>query len=237
MEFSLLSPQSPFSGDLPTLRWSSSCVFSVKSSWFPVFYQLSSDASVAIFHRFCLISGCFLVLLPSLRSNRCWCTGLSWFDQVHPNLKWRFFGLFPLHLWVRGGSLAMFYLLRFILHLPLVFDFTSGWIYSGFLLELRSFFSLLLQSIFLFEADLVLAGMSSICPWPCLVAMEPAAKPSTSGKSFAQVLSSSSEPQLIQLPPKIVTGTSVRVKVSQVEYESAQRWSAITNSTLIQLSI
>jgi len=104
-----------------------------------------------------------------------------------------------------------------------VFDFTSGWIYSGFLLELRSFFSLLLQSIFLFEADLVLVGMSSICPWPCLAAMEPAAKPSASGKSFAQVLSSSNEPQLIQLPPKIVTGTSVRVKVSQVEYESAQR--------------
>jgi len=54
--------------------------------------------------------------------------------------------------------------------------------------------------------------------------MEPAAattaKSSASGKSFTQVLSSSSEPQLIQFPPKIVMETSIRVKVSQAEYES-----------------
>lgn len=40
-----------------------------------------------------------------------------------------------------------------------------------------------------------------------------------SGKSFVQALSSSDEPQLTKFPPKIVMGTTVRVKVSQSEYE------------------
>lgn len=65
--------------------------------------------------------------------------------------------------------------------------------------------------------------MSSICPWPCLASMETvvptAAKSSDSGKSFAQALSCSGDLQLTKLPPKIVMGTSVRVKISQAEYE------------------
>lgn len=54
--------------------------------------------------------------------------------------------------------------------------------------------------------------------------MEPvvstAANPPESGKSFVQALSSSDEHHLSKLPPKIVMGTSVRVKVSQSEYDS-----------------
>jgi hypothetical protein len=46
-----------------------------------------------------------------------------------------------------------------------------------------------------------------------------AAKSSDSGKSFAQALSCSGDLQLTKLPPKIVMGTSVRVKISQAEYE------------------
>jgi len=65
--------------------------------------------------------------------------------------------------------------------------------------------------------------MSSICPWPCLASVETvvpaAAKSSDSGKSFAQALSCSGDLQLTKLPPKIVMGTSVHVKISQAEYE------------------
>jgi len=47
-----------------------------------------------------------------------------------------------------------------------------------------------------------------------------AAKPSENGKSFAQTLSGSKDFQLTQLPPKIVMGKSVRVKITQTEYEA-----------------
>ena len=40
------------------------------------------------------------------------------------------------------------------------------------------------------------------------------------GKSFAQALSDSNDPQLTQLPLKIVMGKSVRVKITQTEYEA-----------------
>ena len=40
------------------------------------------------------------------------------------------------------------------------------------------------------------------------------------GKSFAQALSDSNDPQLTQLPPKIMMGKSVRVKITQTEYEA-----------------
>jgi len=46
------------------------------------------------------------------------------------------------------------------------------------------------------------------------------AKLPAAGKSFAQALSDSSDPQLTQLPPKIVMGKSVRVKITQTEYEA-----------------
>lgn len=46
-------------------------------------------------------------------------------------------------------------------------------------------------------------------------------KPPVSGKSFAQILSgeSSGEPFLAQLPPKVIMGKSVRVKISRAAYE------------------
>jgi hypothetical protein len=69
--------------------------------------------------------------------------------------------------------------------------------------------------------------MSTICSWPCVATMDPvitaaatAARQPKSGKSFVQALSSSCELQLNQLPPKVVMGTSVRVKISQSEYEN-----------------
>jgi hypothetical protein len=46
-----------------------------------------------------------------------------------------------------------------------------------------------------------------------------AEKPPESGKSFAQALSNSGEIQLSQMPTKVVMGNSVRVKISQAEYE------------------
>lgn len=54
--------------------------------------------------------------------------------------------------------------------------------------------------------------------------MDPAAatavKPPESSKSFMQALSSSCELQLNQLPPNVVMGNFMRVKISQAEYES-----------------
>jgi len=59
--------------------------------------------------------------------------------------------------------------------------------------------------------------------WACLASMDPAVitaeKPPETGKSFAQALSCHCDLQLNQFPPKIVMGTSVRIKISQAEYE------------------
>jgi len=61
------------------------------------------------------------------------------------------------------------------------------------------------------------------CPWPFLANVDTmvntAAKPPEFGKSFAQALSNSGEIQLSQMPTKVVMGNSVRVKISQDEYE------------------
>ena len=52
--------------------------------------------------------------------------------------------------------------------------------------------------------------------------MVTAAKPPESGKSFAQALSGSvsGDSSLTRLPPKVVMGDSVRVKISQAAHES-----------------
>jgi len=63
-----------------------------------------------------------------------------------------------------------------------------------------------------------------VCPWPFLANMDAtvnlAAMLPETGKSFAQASSNSCEIQLSQLPPKVVMGDSVRVKISQDEYKS-----------------
>jgi len=63
-----------------------------------------------------------------------------------------------------------------------------------------------------------------VCPWPFLANLDavvpPVAKQPDSGKSFAQALSDSGEIQLNQLPPRVVMGTSVRVRISQAEFEN-----------------
>ena len=45
-------------------------------------------------------------------------------------------------------------------------------------------------------------------------------KPPEAGKSFAQPLSGPKEYQLSKLPPKVVMGKSVRVKITQAEYDA-----------------
>lgn len=62
-----------------------------------------------------------------------------------------------------------------------------------------------------------------VCPWPFLASLDSgvvSAKPPESGKSFAQALSGPKDYKLTQLPPKVVMGKSVRVKITQSEYES-----------------
>lgn len=69
-----------------------------------------------------------------------------------------------------------------------------------------------------------------VCPWPFIAAMDstvekqvnPPVKSPVSGKSFAQILSGevSGESFLAQLPPKVVMGSTVHVKISRVAYES-----------------
>lgn len=69
-----------------------------------------------------------------------------------------------------------------------------------------------------------------VCPWPCVASLDaPIPKQNAlkeSGKVFAQALSgvsSDSTPDdnyLAKLPPKIVMGNSVRVKISKAAYES-----------------
>lgn len=60
-----------------------------------------------------------------------------------------------------------------------------------------------------------------VCPWPFMAALDaPVPSPPDSGKTFAQALSGSCDLLLHQLPPKVVIGDSVRVRISQAEYES-----------------
>lgn len=64
------------------------------------------------------------------------------------------------------------------------------------------------------------------CSWPCMASLDTPVHTKTimpeSGKSFAQILSnaSSGENFLANLPPKVVMGDSVRIKISQAAYES-----------------
>lgn len=59
-----------------------------------------------------------------------------------------------------------------------------------------------------------------VCPWPFLASIDSTTTqtPET-GKTFAQVLADSGYTQLSQLPTKVVRGDTVRVKISQDEYE------------------
>jgi len=62
-----------------------------------------------------------------------------------------------------------------------------------------------------------------VCPWPFLASLDYAVTPAkspTAGKSFAQVLSGLKDFKLTQLPPKVVMGKTVRVKITQTKYES-----------------
>lgn len=63
-----------------------------------------------------------------------------------------------------------------------------------------------------------------VCPWPFMASLDSIVttpvKPPETIKSFAQALSGSSEFQLITLPPKFVMGKSIRVRITQADYES-----------------
>jgi len=59
-----------------------------------------------------------------------------------------------------------------------------------------------------------------VCPWPFMAALEDyTPKPPENGKSFAQSLSGSCDIHLTQLPPKVIMGDTVRIKITQKEYE------------------
>lgn len=59
-----------------------------------------------------------------------------------------------------------------------------------------------------------------VCPWPFMTPLD-ASMPKTSEprKSFAQVLSDSCDIPLNQLPPKVIMGDAVRVKITQAELD------------------
>jgi len=60
-----------------------------------------------------------------------------------------------------------------------------------------------------------------VCPWSFMAALDASMpKPSEPGKSVAQVLSDSCDIPLNQLPPKVIMGDTVRVKITQAEFDS-----------------
>jgi len=62
-----------------------------------------------------------------------------------------------------------------------------------------------------------------VCPWPFMASLDSgvaSVKPSEPGKSFVQALSGPTVYQLTQLPPKFFMGKSVRVRITQDEYEA-----------------
>jgi len=60
------------------------------------------------------------------------------------------------------------------------------------------------------------------CPWPFLASLaDPTHKTPDPSKSFAQAVSDTWEISLSQLPPKVVMGDTVRVKITQEELESS----------------
>jgi len=73
-----------------------------------------------------------------------------------------------------------------------------------------------------FHFSVLLGAM--VCPWSFMASLDSnvatPAKPPEPGKSFAQALSSSNNLQLTQLPPIVVMGKTVRVKITQAIYES-----------------
>jgi len=59
-----------------------------------------------------------------------------------------------------------------------------------------------------------------VCPWPFLASTDSTTTQSPeTGKTFAQGLADSGDIQLSQLPIKVVMSDTVRVKISQDEYE------------------
>jgi hypothetical protein len=76
-------------------------------------------------------------------------------------------------------------------------------------------------SFFLFSLVVFSGGVPMVCPWPFMASLDDSAqKPSDSGRSFAQMLSDPGDSQLQQLPPRVVMGDTVRVKITQKDYES-----------------
>lgn len=74
-----------------------------------------------------------------------------------------------------------------------------------------------------FFATVFCYSVRMVCPWPFLAALDTTetAPPESgnSGKTSVQVLAASDDLDLSQLPPKVIMGDSVRVKVTQKEYE------------------
>lgn len=59
----------------------------------------------------------------------------------------------------------------------------------------------------------------SICPWPFLSPPETAA-PEVTWKSFVQALAVEGDSQAIPLPPRVIIGDSVRIRITQAVYEA-----------------
>lgn len=62
-----------------------------------------------------------------------------------------------------------------------------------------------------------------VCPWPFMASLDSgvaSVKPPESGKSFVQALSGPTDYQITQLPQKFVMGKSVRVRITQAEYDA-----------------
>lgn len=57
-----------------------------------------------------------------------------------------------------------------------------------------------------------------VCSWPFL-SPSGTVVPENSGKTFAQAVAASCDIQLNQLPPKVFTGDTVSIKISQKKYE------------------
>jgi len=61
--------------------------------------------------------------------------------------------------------------------------------------------------------------MATFCPQKFLAPPSAAAE-ETTGNSFAQVVSRACDIQVNQLPPRVIKGDTISVKISQLEYEA-----------------
>lgn len=91
-----------------------------------------------------------------------------------------------------------------------------------FLVVIRSFIVSPFFEPVLFSGFLpVVAASLMVCPWPFMASLDTSIpKPSAPRKSFAEVLSDTCDIQLTQLPPKVVMGDTVRIKITQEELDS-----------------